>query len=150
MDDLLINYGISKTKKITNIIIGTYLACFTLYFCITEAIGSRFSILFFCALIGLVLAIILILSNTLWLSEPSLKIDGNAIESNPPTKNSLTIDWARVSKVNIGMSYITFAINGGQKQQKLELSYLTYNDMVSAKSKVIEFCEYKNIPYQND
>lgn len=150
MDNLLISYGISKTKKITNIIIGGYLACFTLYFCIMEAIASRFDILFFCALIGLVLAIILILSNSLWLSEPFVKIDGNTIESNPPTKNRITIDWARISKVNIGMSYITFAVNGGQKQLKMELSYLTYNDMVSVKSKIIEFCEYKNIPYQND
>ena len=150
MDNLFITYGISKSKKILNIVIGAYLVCFSLHFCISEGIDSKFSVLFFCSLIAVVLAFILILSNTLWLTKPSLSIDDKKIDSYSRENGTLSVDWARVSKVNIGMNYIVFAVNGGQKQQKLELVYLTYKDMVAAKSKVIEFCEYKNIPYQND
>lgn len=150
MEDLLISYGVSKVKKVTNIVIGAYLALFCLYFCISEGIANRFSILFFCALAGLVLAAILFLSNTLWLSDPFIRIDSNKIESNPPAQSHTNIDWARVSKANIGMSYITFAIDGGQKQQKLDLFYLAYGDLLRVKTKIIEICEYKNIPYQND
>lgn len=150
MDELLINYGISKSKKITNIIFGCYLAIFCLFFIISEGVAERFSILFFCSLVGFILSVIVLLGNTLWLPGPSLKIDINTIESNPKGKSGLKIDWAKVSSVNIGISYINFSVNGGLKEQKLDLAYLTYDDLKNAKSKIIEGCEYKNIAYKND
>jgi len=151
MDELIINYsGVSKNKKITNIIIGTYLAGFTLYFSIIEGIASRYGILFFCAIIGFVLATLLILSNTLWISGASLSIDNNIINPNLPGQTKSPIDWTNVSSVNIGVSYIVFSLNGGQKQRKLDLAGLKYDDVKTVKSKIVEACEYKNIPYHND
>lgn len=151
MNELIINYsGISKNKKLVNIIIGAYLAGFTLYFAIMEGIASRYGILFFCALAGFALAAILILSNTLWISGISLIVDSNIIKPNLPGQNKGAIDWTSVSSVNIGVSYIVFLINGGQKQRKLDLSVLIYDDVKTVKGKIIEICEYKNIPYHND
>ena len=151
MNELIINYsGVSKNKKIVNTIIGAYLAVFTLYFSITEGIASRYGVLFFCALVGFVLATILILSSTLWISGTSLVIDSNIIKPNLPGQSKSTIDWTSISSVNIGVSYIVLLINGGQKQRKLDLSVLIYDDVKTVKGKIIEICEYKNIPYHND
>mgnify|MGYP000981595139 CR=1 FL=1 len=113
MDELLINYGISNGKKLINIVTGSYLIVFCAFFCISEGVASRFSILFFCAFVGIVLGAILVLSNTLWLTGPSLQISNDIVESNPPGKSGVKIDWARVSKINIGMNYVNFSVNGG-------------------------------------
>lgn len=151
MDGLIINYnGASKSKRIVYILIGAYLAIFALYFCIIEGIASRYGILFFCALGGFVLAAILLLSNTLWISGATLSIDTNTVKPNIPGQNKSAIDWTNVSSVNIGVSYIIFFLNGGQKQRKLDLSVLIYDDVKTVKGKIVEVCEYKNIPYHND
>ncbi len=150
MNELDVNYGVSQSKKLLNIIIGVYLAGFTLYFSIIEGVANRFDILFFCAMIGFVLAVMLILFNTLWLPDSLLKIDSNTIIINLPKQNKVIVDWANVSQVNIGVSYVVFLINGAQKQRKLDLSSFVYEDVRQVKSKVIELCEYKNIPYHND
>lgn len=151
MNELNINYeGISKARKITNIATAIYLIGFTLYFCITEGVASRFNVLFFCAMIGFVLATILLLNNTLWLPGAILHIDNNTITANFPKQTKMTIDWTSISRVNIGVSYIIFLVNGEQKQRKLDLSVLIYDDVKNVKAKVVEMCEYKNIPYQND
>ncbi len=150
MNELDVNYGVSQSKKLLNIIIGVYLAGFTLYFSIIEGVANRFDILFFCAMIGFVLAVMLILFNTLWLPNSLLKIDSNTIIINLPKQNKVIVDWANVSQVNIGVSYVVFLINGAQKQRKLDLSSFVYEDVRQVKSKVIELCEYKNIPYHND
>lgn len=151
MNELNINYeGISSTKKIANIATGAYLAAFTLYFTVTEGIASRFGLLFFCAIIGFILAAILILSNTVWLQGSILKIDTSYIISALPKQSKVTIDWTSVSRVNIGMSYIVFLINGEKKQRRIDLVTLRYEDVLATKAKIVEICEYKNIPYQND
>lgn len=150
MNELIINYGLSKGKKILNIIIGTYLAIFCLYFSITEGVANRFEVLFFSSLIGFVLAAILILSNTLWASGTIVQIDSNTVDAKITGQNNLKIEWTNVSKINIGISYIIFFVNGGQKQQKMDLSDILYKDVKDIKSKIIEVSEYKNIPYHND
>lgn len=151
MNELNINYeGISQSKKIINIVTGVYLALFTLYFAVIEGVASRFGLFFFCAMIGFVLAAILILSNTIWLRGPILKIDTESITSALSAKSKMTIDWTSVSRVNIGISYIVFFTNGEKKQRKLDLTTLLYEDVLATKAKIVEICEYKNIPYQND
>lgn len=151
MNELTINYKeTSKTKKILNIIIAVYLGGFSLYFCFTEAVANRYGILFFCALAGFVLALILLFINTLWQPATLLRIDSNTIISHLPKQSKATFDWTNVSRVNIGVSYIIFLVNGEQKQRKMDLSVLMYEDVMNVKSKIIEICEYKNIPYHND
>ncbi|WP_165023970.1 MULTISPECIES: hypothetical protein [unclassified Dysgonomonas] len=150
MSELVVKYGISGGKKITNIVIGIYLIIFSLYFCITEGVASRFDILFCSSLIGVVMAAILLLSNTLWLPGDTLRIDSNSIEASLPGQSNVKIEWTTVSQVNIGVSYIVLLLNGGQKQRKLDLSNLIYSDVTAVKSKIVELSEFKNIPYQND
>lgn len=150
MNELLIDYGMPKGKRMTNVIIGSYLALFCLYFSITEGVAGRFSVLFFFALVGIILAAILILSNSLWIQAPVLRIDNEFIASNPQGQKGITVSWTSVSRVNIGVSYIVFSVNGGAKQQKIDLSSIYYSDIKEAKAKIIEICEYKNIPYLND
>ncbi|MBK5719418.1 hypothetical protein JGH11_00900 [Dysgonomonas sp. Marseille-P4677] len=151
MNELIIDYsGISKIRKIVNVMTGAFLAGFTLYFCITEGIANRYGILFFCAMAGFILSVILLLSNTLWLPGPLLKIDSNIIAVNLPKQGKVAFDWTSVSRVNIGVSYIVFLVNGEKRQRKLDLSVLIYDDVKNVKAKIVEMCEYKNIPYQND
>lgn len=151
MEELKINYaGSSETRRITNIITGGFLATFTLYFCVSNAIANTYGILFFCALIGFILSAISVLNNTVWQPKDLLKISSVSVESNLPKQNKTAIDWTSVSRVNIGISYLVFLTNGEKKQSKLDLSGLVYEDVLKVKGKVIELCEYKNIPYQND
>lgn len=151
MNELIIDYNtLSSTKKTINIITGIYLTGFALYFCITEGIAGRYGILFFSALIAFILAAILLLSNTLWVSGAILSIDNNTVKPNISGQSKSAIDWTNVSSLNIGISYITFSLNGRQKQRKIDLVTLKYDDVKTVKSKLVEICEYKNIPYQND
>lgn len=150
MNELLIDYGKPKGKRITTIAVGSYFALFCLYFCITEGVAERFSVLFLCALVGFILASVLVLANTLWLPDPVLRIDNEIVKSNPPKQKGITVSWTSVSRVNIGVSYVVFSVNGGVKQQKIDLSSIYYSDIKAVKATIIELCEYKNIPYLND
>lgn len=150
MNELVINYGDSKTKKIINIVIGAYFAGFSLYFLVVEWLAKLYGLTFFCALIGLLFGLVLVLGSTLLTAKPILKIDNTALYSNLSSeKGQSTIEWAGVSEMNIGVSYLIFIMNG-QKQQKIDLSGLLYRDLKEVKSKAIEICEFKNIPYKND
>ncbi len=150
MEDLKIDYSESKGIRTINVVIFSYIALFVLYICVTEGIANRFGAFFICALVAFVLAAIMILRNTLWLPAPVVLISNERVESNPQGKKSIVVDWVSVSKVTIGMSYFVFLVNGEQKQKKIELSDLRYEDLKTVKSKIIELCEHKNIPYQND
>lgn len=150
MEELIVNYEISKKGRITNVIIFSYFAAYGLYNCVKEGLVDNFNILFYLGLLCFVAGVILILKNTLWLPPPILIMNTNKIESHSPGKKSFTIDWVNVSRVNIGPGYISFLLNGEKKQQKLELLSLKYEDLLAVKAKVMELCEFKNIPYHND
>lgn len=147
MSEFVINNK-SKTTYLLTVVAGAYLTVFCLYFTIIEVLGKHFGFCFFVSLIGLLLAGTLLLQNLLQ-SKALLKIDNNEIKANIASQGAISIEWAYVSEANIGVSYVTFLLNG-KKQQKLDLSSLSYNDMRNAKNKIIELCEFKNIPYKND
>lgn len=150
MNELNISYNISKGHRITNIVIFSYFTGLGLYMCIKNILIASYGIVFFLGLLCILLGIILILRNTVWLSVPILNISNDKVVSNPPNSKSITIDWVAVSRVNIGPGYLVFFLNGGQKQSKIELLSLKYEDLLTVKSKIVELCEYKNIPYSND
>lgn len=150
MEELSINYEKSKSSRIGYIIIFSYFAAYGLYNCVKEGLADNFNVLFYLALLCFLGGVILILKNTVWLPTPILIISNSNIASNTPGKKRFTLDWVNVSKVNIGPGYITFQLNGGQKQQKLDLLPLKYEDLLAVKAKVMELCEFKNIPYHND
>lgn len=150
MSELNISYGVSKTQRITNIIIYSYFAAFGLYFCVKEGLANSYTVIFFLSLLCFLLGAILILRSTVWLPAPLLSIDNDKIEANPHDKKSIVVDWVAVNRVNIGPGYIVFLTDGGQKQRKIDLTNLKYEDVSKVKGKIIELCEYKNIPYSND
>lgn len=148
MNELIISYADSKTKKIIKIIVGIYFTVFTLYFVVIQLLAKQYNTLFVFALIGFVLGIAIVLANTVMGSKPLVKIDNSAIVSNLPSQSG-EIAWVDVTEMNIGMSYLLFIING-QKQRKIDFSDLKYKDLKEVKSKAAEICEFKNIPYKND
>lgn len=148
MNELIISYAESKTKKIIKIIVGIYFTAFTLYFVVIQLLAKQYNTLFVFALIGFVLGIAIVLTNTVMGSKPLVKIDNSAIVSNLPSQSG-EIAWADVTEMNIGMSYLLFIMNG-QKQRKIDFSDLKYKDLKEVKSKAAEICEFKNIPYKND
>ncbi|MDU1889860.1 MAG: hypothetical protein E6767_04155 [Dysgonomonas sp.] len=150
MNELNLNYGTTKTQKTTNIVLSVYFIAFGLFIGISQVIIKSYGIVFIGALICVVFAALILLRNTVWLPVPILKIDNEGIASQLFGKKSEKVEWVNVSKVNIGPGYIIFFVNGGQKQKNLDLSELKYNDITKVKSKIIELCEYKNIPYHND
>lgn len=150
MTTLTIDRKTPQIRKILRAASGIYFIIFCGYFLFTEARVEGYTVLFFTAVIGVTLGLILFLSNTLWASEKKLlEIDNTTIESNI-SGSKFSEEWVSVSKITIGVSYIIFFVDGGKKQRKLDLSQLLYNDVGLVKSKVIELCEYKNIPYIND
>lgn len=150
MDELLISYNPDKKKKIVGTVIAIYLACFCGYFSIHEAINNRFDILFFTALIGLVLSITLVLIYVFSTPKPVFRVNINQIDFNPPHQKGMATEWININQVSFGPSYVIFKINGGKKELKIDLSYVLYKDVKDIKAKIIELCEYKNIPYSND
>lgn len=149
MNEFIINYNKSKSGQIIGLLAGAYLSIFFLYYVINKIIASVFDFTFYLYALGAVLGIILILQNTLFKTKFTLRIDNNRLEVNIPSQSNSLIEWTNVSQVNMGVSYVIFLLNG-QKQIKIDLSSLTYNDLKNTKSKIIEVCEYKNIPYKND
>lgn len=143
MDDLIINYSkVPKALKIVYIIFAACVIAGGIAFCVTE---NAYNYRFFLGLFYAICGAIILLRNTVWQPTPVLQITNNTIET-----KKIKIDWTAVSKINIGLAYIVFFTNGEQKQQKLDLSEFLYKDIKDVKSKIVELCEQKNIPYHND
>lgn len=150
MEELIIDYQTPQKERAKNIVICIPLLVLGLYESVREGLANNFNIIFYLGLFCFLLGVIVILLNIVRKSVPILSIDSKQIVAKFSAKNKFTIDWADVSRINIGPGYITFLLNGGQKQQKLELGALMYKDVLTVKSKVMELCEFKNIPYHND
>ncbi len=150
MNALIIEEKTPKVRRTARAIMGVYFTAFAGYFLFTEAVAENYGLLFWTAAVATVMAIVLLVANTLWISDRQLlNIDNSQIVSKV-SGSKFAEEWVQVSKVTIGVSYIIFFVDGGRKQRKLDLSQLLYNDVGNVKSKVIELCEYKNIAYLND
>lgn len=150
MNELVINYHSSKTQKILSLVIGGYITLFGLYQCVMYALSNSFAGDFFMMLVAVVLGIILILNVTLWAPKPILIMNTESIYINMPNqKGSYQSEWANVEDVSIGISYLKMS-ETDTKIYNLDLSELKYSDLREVKTRVIEICESKNIPYKND
>lgn len=150
MNALIIENKSPKVSRIIKAFMGTYFTIFCGYFLFTEAAIDSYGLLFFTSAIGALLAITLLLANTLWTSDKKLLTIDNSIILSNISGSKFNEEWVSVSKITIGVSYIIFFVDGGRKQRKLDLSQLFYEDVATVKGKVIELCEYKNISYIND
>lgn len=150
MDELVINYSGSKGKKFLLIIAGGYFVLYGIYVCVLHALAKNFGVDFYLPLVGVVLGTILVLSVTLWASKPIFRMDTESIYVNMPGVNTVyQVDWLDVKEVAIGLSYLKFSETDG-KTYTLEIGGLKYDDLKKVKSRVIELCESKNVPYRND
>ncbi len=149
MNEFIIKLNKSKSGQIVGLLGGIYLSALCLYFVISKAIANTIDFAFYLYAVGAILGIMLVLQNTLFRSNFFVRMDNNSFEINTHSQDKYLIEWTNVSQVNLGISYAVFTLNG-QKQAKIDLSSLTYNDLKDTKSKIIETCEHKNIPYKND
>lgn len=150
MNELVINYSGSKGKKLLLIIAGSYFVLYGIYVCVMQALAKNFGIDFYLALAGLFLGTILVLSVTLWASKPIFRINSETIYANMPGENSVyQVNWIDVKEIGIGLNYLKFSETDG-KNYTVQIGGLKYDDLKKVKSRIIELCESKNIPYRND
>ena len=149
MNDLVIHYSISKKLKAAAFVAGAYLFCISLWISAFQATDKQFSFFFFVGVAGVLLAALLIMSVTIWQPKPIIFIDNDQFLIHlPKQKIDGAIGWENVSQVGIGLSFLTLATTES-KTYKIDLENLKYADIRAIKTKVIEICEAKGIPYSN-
>lgn len=148
MGDLVIGRRFSKWNRVSRWVMGGLFICAYTPMVIQEAMAGRYEMKFYLYLFNVVLGCVAISLNLFYGKNQMLKISNSEIYMNLENQK-FVIDWTSVSEVNIGLGYIVFILNGGQKQQKLDLSYFQYLEIKDVKAKVFEICEQKNIPYKN-
>lgn len=150
MNELIINYNYSKSQKILSLIIGGYVALYGLYQCVMLALANAFTVDFYLALAAVVLGAILILNVTLWAAKPIFRMNSDMLYAHvPQQKTTYQSEWINIREVGIGVSYLKMLETDG-KEYSVDLNGLKYSDLKDVKSRVIELCESKNIPYRND
>lgn len=149
MNDLEISYGVSFQRNLFALITGGYISLYGFYQCVLQALINTFTLNFYLALTAIVLGVILILGATLWKSKPLFRVNSESIYANLPEQKSIYVsEWISIKGVGVGIDFFKFSETDG-KDYQVDLGYLKYNDIKKIKSRVIEFCESKNIPYRN-
>ena len=149
MNDLVINYSISKKLKSFVFLSGLYLFCTSVGISVFQAMGKHYSFFFFVGIVGILLATILILSVTVWQAKPILILNNEQLLIHlPKQKIDGEISWENVTQLGIGLSFITMETTEN-RNYKVDLENLKYSDLRAIKTKLIEICEAKGIPYKN-
>lgn len=147
MTTLTIQYSCTKKEKITGIASSLFSFGVSIYFMVTEALISNYSILFFIGTAGLLISLVTFLTFTAWQPSPLLVITNYDITSNLPKSKGKVISWDKVKEVALGSGYIKLSSND---IITLDLSPLTFGDLNATKSKIVEICDSKSIPFHND
>lgn len=151
MEQLEIKYENSKLV-VTISVLGAFLLAITYgYLCVNAYLKeSSAGFSFYIYLIICVLGLVGVVVNYLNASRILFYMDSQTIKAAEDLTGCHEIQWVNVSRVSFGPTYILFHLNGGQKQEQVSLSTLKYKDVMSVKAKVLELCDFKNIPYSND
>lgn len=148
MEELRIIYMLPKKEKIISLISGIYMSIGTLAIIVLQIIANKYGFVFYAGLAGLLIGVLRILSATVWQKSTTILIDNDEIDITLPNqKINGSITWENVTSVGIGISYIT--LTSSPTNYKLDLGNLKYNDLKRVKTKLIEICESKNIPFSN-
>jgi len=116
---------------------------------ISMMIASNYAFLFYVGICGIILGAVGIYLFLVWQGKPLLSMDENSIQIRLPGQRVVgSIDWINVTQVHIGLSDIHLRTIEGSDHE-LNLENLRYTDIKSVKSKLIEICETRKIPYQN-
>ena len=85
---------------------------------------------------------------TIWQSDFIIEINNVEFRIKLPKQRlNGSILWETVTQLGIGLSHLTLATTG--TNYKIDLGNLKYNDLKRIKTKLIEVCEAKNIPFGN-
>lgn len=148
MEDLKIIYTIPQRVKIFALIAGGFLAALSVGISIFQAIDDKLDFIFYVGIAGTIIGTLLILTVTAWLSDLTIEIDHDEFRIKLPKQRiNGSILWETVTQLGIGLSYLTLTTTG--TNYKIDLGNLKYNDLKKIKTKLIEICESKNIPYSN-
>ena len=141
---------VSKKIKMLILVAAVYLFVVSAILSITlYATTGEFKFYFFMGIVGLLVAAILFLSVTVWKPKPIIIITNDEFTLHiPKQKVDGIIAWEDVVNIGMGISYLSFTTNE-KKQYKIDLENLKYRELLAIKTKLIEICEVKNIPYGN-
>jgi len=149
MNDLIINYNPKNALRSLSLIVSGCSILFSFYICIKEALVSNYSYTFYCAILLIVISVVLLLYLTLWQPKPLLIINNSIFVANFPGRNVISLDWDNVKELGIGVSYLVFKTKDS-KQYEIDLGVVKYDDLKNIKSRIIELCEEKSIPFHNN
>lgn len=146
----IIQPTVSKKIKILVLVAAIYLFVVSAMVSVTSyASSGEFKFYFFMGIVGLLVAAILFLSVTVWKPKPIIVITNEAFGLHLPKQRvDGVIAWGEVASVGIGLSYLTLGTTE-DKQYKIDLENLKYREILAIKTRLIEICESKNIPYSN-
>lgn len=148
MNDIRIKYSGSSYVRGFVIFSAIAYAILGFYLSVSEALLGQYGFSFYAGLVVILLSIILVLSFTLWRSKPLVVINADFIAVNIANQKHIPqIEWATITEFGIGISYLKIFVDS--KSYDVDLSSLIYSDLKLVKSKIIELCESKNIPYHN-
>ncbi len=148
MNDLEIKYTISQRIKLIATISASYLFIVSVVMGVKQALNSNFSFLFYVGIVGIVLSVLLFLIVTIWQSPTIININNESLDINLPNqKIDGSILWSEVTQLGVGIGHIT--IDGINDNYIIDFGNIKYNDLKRIKTKLIEVCEARNIPFSN-
>jgi|AGTN01.3.fsa_nt_gi hypothetical protein len=149
MNELKITYSIAKNLKVLAIVAGIYLVGISAGVIIYQLIEQTLTFFFYAGIVGAVVGIVTVYTFIVSQSKPIIVINNEQFHVHLPKQRiDGAISWDNVHQVGIGLSHITMATLDN-KNYKIDLENLKYSDIRAIKSKLIEICEAKNIPYSN-
>lgn len=148
MNDLIITYALPKKIKIISIACGIFFGILSAIIAVQQAMANKFAFLFIVGAVGVLLAIVLIAIVSQHHPEFQIAInkDEFAIKQRKQRIDGVIL-WENVSQVGIGLSHLV--LTTPEKTYKLDLGNIKYNDLKAIKTKLLEVCESRSIPYSN-
>lgn len=148
MEDLKIHYTLPAKVKMLSLIVGGFLFALAVGISISKALSNKFDFLFYVGIAGVILAALLLLTVTVWQSDLLIEIDNDEFRIQlPKQRMDGSISLETVTQLGIGLSQLTLMT--AEKNYKIDLGNLKYNDLKKIKAKLIEVCEARSIPFSN-
>lgn len=149
MNDLIILNKLPKLQQFSLFVCAAFLGIWSIYVGFTQMMASNLYTLFYVSIVGLIIAVFSILSVTIWLPKPIFRVSLEGIFPNLSNQSNLKpVLWEDMSDVNVGLNFLKITLKT-TKTVNIDLSSLRYSDLKDVKSKIVELCESKNIPYRN-
>lgn len=147
MDTLLIQKKIPSVQKWLAYLMAIVLIVSSSYVIVPCIIDSIYTPICYIAIGTLLLGVVGLLFFYLQSSRTLVQVDINGILC-LLSGNKKSIAWNDITLAIIGLHYIEVELKSGKKTS-ISFDQLRYDDLKQVKSKIMEVCEAKNIPYQS-